>query len=345
MGDFREYCRTDDDLKILLQKAQWYGECAVTLKERFSEVGFSFRLVKQNPKRTVLRLCCEDGEVFYLKLFTSCRFPVNIFFSYAYAEYNSAKALEKASLPVIDYAAWGKFSAGELCLSRALPESVDCRQYFFESVYGNTTLSIQLLAMLSDLICRMKKANFTHPDFHLGNILYSRSENGLFLPDPYGVKHKRPFQKDDRQMCHPFLELYSFVPQEALLEALCEAGLAQDADQAGVLLENALASFRKRREKEYDKLKKRILEGRSKFSTEVSFPDGGCCAFRHTYWYTPPERFVTDPAWRRVEIDSTSEAEKIWVDSFLSIPLPEPVSVPLAWERLPSGKNVFHYVK
>ena len=253
--------------------------------------------------------------------------------------------LKKADLPVIDYIARGKFPGGEFCISRELPSSVECRQYFFESVYGDPDLCKEFLSLLCNLIRSMKKEGIFHPDFHLGNILYSREKHALFLPDPYGLKHS-PSRKDfDLRICHPFLELCNFVPREEILSQLCRASLAADLPEAELLLENALYAFRRRRAGVYAKLKKRILSGKSKYATTVELPGGGVCSFRHTFWYSPPERLCIHPEWEKREYATAEETEKIWVDSFLAVPLPDGKDVPLARRILPSGKSVLYYAE
>ena len=339
-------CKTAQDVRELLSRASRFGEGDFKRFSSLLQGEFSVRVVKENPKRRVLRLIFPEGqENFFLKLFRGRKFPLGLFNSYAGKEFACAKMLEKADLPVIDCIAWGKYPGGEFCISREVPSAVECRQYFFESVYGDPDLQKEFLSLLCDLICSMKKEGIFHPDFHLGNILYSREKKALFLPDPYGMK-RAPSRKDYKEkICHPFLELCNFVPVEEIRKCLCRASLAKDLPEAEELLANALCAFRHRRAGEYTKLKNRILSGKSKYATTVELPgEEGVCSFRHTLWFTPPEGgLFIHPEWVAREYVSAEESEKIWVDSFLAIPLPEKKDLPLARRLLPSGKSVLYY--
>ncbi|MBO5723605.1 MAG: hypothetical protein J6S58_02130, partial [Lentisphaeria bacterium] len=340
-------CSTQEDVKKLLADRMCRNEKTSARIHSILQQDFSVEVVKENPKRRVLRLVFQDEKAnLYLKLFAPAHFPFSLLPTCAEKEFRSAKALEKAALPVIDYIDCGKLDSGSFCISREVPSSVECRKYFFETVYGKPDLEKEFLSLLAQLIRSMKKAGIFHPDFHLGNILFSREKHSLFLPDPYGLTYA-PARKDyAEKICHPLLELCNFLPQERILDALRNAGLATKKSKEKKLLNKGISAFRKRREKEYPKLKKRILGGRSKYAAKIELPEGkGTCFFRHTLWFSKPEKFTIDPAWHVMEYESIEEAEKIWVDSFLGVPLPPAEKRPEAWKILPSGKSRLYFRK
>ncbi|MCI6288029.1 MAG: hypothetical protein MR727_04750, partial [Lentisphaeria bacterium] len=69
----------------------------------------------------------------------------------------------------------------------------------------------------------------------------------------------------------------------------------------------------------------------------------GACAFRHTLWFTPPEKLELNPAWRKQEYDSAEASVSEWVDSFLLLPPPE--NPPLARLVRPDGHSVLFFAE
>ena len=310
---------TPADVRSLLLYAELNGDDPAALRKRI-EAGFEVDLVKQNPKRKVYRLRCPNGREMYLKLFAGPAFPQSFFRFYPQQEYQAARRLGSLGLPVIRYLAWGRLHRGGFTLSEGVPEAVSLRQYCFETLIRQPELQSGLADRLAEVIRQLIRNRIRHPDFHLGNILLSRSSGRLFLADPWGVRPVWFLLASDRLNASlPWVELSGTLSDELVLSGMVSSELARDTASAKILLEAAQARREHSLTRHRAKFNARILSGRSKFATEVTLPEGRC-AFRHTEWYAPPAKFELDPAWRR-EVFETEEASRgIWLDSFLKTP-------------------------
>lgn len=310
---------TPADVRSLLLYAELNGDDPAALHKRI-EAGFEVDLVKQNPKRKVYRLRCPEGREMYLKLFAGQAFPQSLFRFYAQQEYQAARRLESLGLPVIHYLAWGRLHRGGFSLSEGVSEAVSLRQYCFETLVHQPDLQFELADRLSDVIRLMIRNRIRHPDFHLGNILLSRSSGNLYLADPWGVRPVWFLRESDRlNACLPWVELSGTLSDELVLPGIVNSDLARDTASAKILFEAAHARREQFFARHRAKFDARILSGRSKFATEVTLPEGRC-AFRHTEWYAPPAKFELDPAWRREEFATEEASRGIWLGSFLKTP-------------------------
>ena len=319
---------TAEDVRSLLLFAELNGAEPDRLRKRFLN-GFAVEEVKRNPKRKVYRLTCPDGSEMYLKLFAQQGILSRGFRFYARREYQAALDLEQLGLPVIRYLAWGRLHRGGFCISAGVPEAVQARRYFFETLLHLPERKADFLKQLSDMILLMAEKRISHPDFHLGNILYSKAEKKLYLADPWGV-HACLFRREHHRelLCLPWLEMSGNLTEEEVLTGIRESGLAADRESARALLDRTAEAYERRRRRHWKKLSGRILSGRSKFATGVELPCGRC-AFRHTEWFEAPDKLELDGAWLETRFGSEAEARRIWLDSFLRIPPEE--NPPVAW--------------
>lgn len=310
-----------DEVRSLLLFSELVCDHPEELRRRIGS-GFEVELVKRNPKRKVFRLSCPDGSSLYLKLFAHQNFIQRQLYFYAENEYAAARRLEKLELPVIRYLAWGRLKDGGFCLSEGIPEAVSCRRWFFESLVHQPDELAEFIDLLADLTRQLFAGRIRHPDFHLGNILFSRTTRQLYLPDPWGV-HPLLFgfrgKRQRIEWCHPWLEIRGSVPEKLLLEGLRASGLASTVAEAEKLLAETAAFHAGRLRRHRRKLDLRILSGKSKFATEIVLPEGHC-SFRHTEWFEPPAVLQLSPDWHSVEYKSELESRSAWLDSFLLIP-------------------------
>lgn len=310
-----------DEVRSLLLFSELICDHPEELRRRIGN-GFEVELVKRNPKRRVFRLSCPDGSSLYLKLFAHQNFIQRRLYFYAENEYAAARKLEKLDLPVIRYLAWGYLKDGGFCLSEGIPEAVSCRRWFFESLIHQPAEQAEFIDLLSDLTSQLFARRIRHPDYHLGNILFSSKTRQLYLPDPWGV-HPLLFgfrsKRQRIELCHPWLEIRGSVPESQLLEGIQLSGLSSSADEAEKLLDETAALHAGRLRRHRKKMDQRILSGKSKFATEIVLPEGKC-AFRHTEWFEPPAVLQLSPDWHRVEYKSELESRAAWLDSFLLIP-------------------------
>ena len=331
-----------ETIRTLLLDSELNSEEPAAVRQRL-EAGFRAELIKQNPKRKVFRLICPDNSEMYLKLFARQRFPFSLFRFYAAKEYRAAHTLEKMGLPMIHYLAWGHLCKGGFCLSEGVRDVRPARRYFFETLRHNPRQQRDFLNALASLTLSLCRNNVYHPDFHLGNILYSSEEKKIYLADPWGIRENLfSASRIQVRLCLPWLELRGSISEDDLLNGILSSGLAKSKMAALELLQRAEKRYIRRKQRQRKKLTARILSGKSKYATELQLPEGAC-AFRHTLWFTPPEKLELNPAWRKQEYDSAEASVNEWVDSFLLLPPPE--NPPLARLVRPDGHSVLFFAE
>ena len=340
MNERFEAVNTPAEVRSLLLFSALNGDDPEGLRKRILS-GFEVDAVKQNPKRKVYRLRCADGRELYLKLFAGQNFLQSQFRFNARHEYQAARTLEKAGLPVIRYLAWGHLRRGGFCLSEGIPQAVSARQYFFETLIHDPAGQGAFLAELAEITGQLRRASVRHPDLHLGNILFSPVTERLYLADPWGVHPVLLLLKKFRlELCLPWVELYGSVPEDLLSADMEEAGLAGNRSEAGTLLKEALERHARQVRRHRAKLDARILSGKSKYATEIELASGRC-SFRHTEWFDPPARLEISPEWHAVQYPTEAESRRIWLDSFLRIPPQK--NPPRARLITPDGSSVLFY--
>ena len=150
MSERFEAVNTPTEVRSMLLYSDLIGDDPETLRKRILS-GFEVDAVKQNPKRKVYRLRCPDGSELYLKLFAGQSFLQSVFRFYPRLEYQAARKLEKAGLPMIRYLAWGRLQRGGFCLSEGILRAVSARQYFFETLVHDPRMQKTFLNQLSDV--------------------------------------------------------------------------------------------------------------------------------------------------------------------------------------------------
>ena len=171
-----------NDIRRLAAFSKVNGEDAGALM-KFIQSDVKVEKIKENPKRAMFRLTDEHGRMLYLKLFRRQRFPFNIFRFYAAKEYRTAKTLQKASLPIVNYLAWAvRKDGGGFCVSEGLPNAVSGRRYFFETARFDAQKRRVFLDRLAELTCALCHAHFYHPDFHTSNFLFDTGAEKRFVP-------------------------------------------------------------------------------------------------------------------------------------------------------------------
>lgn len=340
MNERFDAVNTPAEVRSLLLFSTLNGDDPESLRKRILS-GFEVDAVKQNPKRKVYRLRCGNGSELYLKLFAGQNFLQSFFRFNARHEYQAARTLEDAGLPMIHYLAWGQLHRGGFCLSEGIPQAVSARQYFFETLIREPKKQSSFLAELAKITGQLHRHLIRHPDFHLGNILFCPVTDQLNLADPWGVHPVLLRLKKYRlELCLPWLELYGCVPEDLLLAGMVEAGLAGNRSEADRLLKEALARHLCRLQHHRAKLDSRILSGKSKYATEIELPEGRC-AFRHTEWFAAPDKLEISPRWQSVSYKTEAESRRIWLDSFLQIPPQK--DPPLARLVAPDGSSMLFY--
>ena len=304
-----------NDIRALVAFSTVNGEDAAGLM-KFIQSDVRLEKIKENPKRSIFRMTDENGRMLYLKLFGKQKFPFNVIRFYAAKEYRIAKALQKASVPIINYLAWATLkNGGGFCVSEGLPQAVSGRQYFFQTARFDAQKRRVFLERIPELTCALCKRHFYHPDFHTSNFLFDLSAGKACLVDPWGIREVIFFPEFRKvEMCSPWMELQDYLTDDEIMEGLLSSSLAKNKFAALELMDRARAAYRRQEELRWPKTKRRILSGRAKFTT-LETRGSDRYYWRHTQWFTPPEQFEVDPAWEMKSYPA-AEAEKIWLDSF-----------------------------
>lgn len=284
---------------------------------KFIQSDVNLRKVKENPKRSIFRITGKNGKMLYFKFFKKQKFPFNIIRFYAGKEYQIAKLLQKSSLPIINYIAWATLkNGGGFCVSEGLPEAISGRQYFFQIARFDAKKKQIFLDQIAELTYSLYKKNFYHSDFHTSNFLFDMSTEKVCLVDPWGIR-KVIFFPEFRKisMCSPWLELQDYLTDDEIVKGLLSSSLVKNKFAAMELLEHARTTYCRQQELHWPKIKQRILGGKSKFAT-LEIRGNDRYYWRHTQWFTQPDKFEIDPAWKMKPYSDPAEAERIWLDSF-----------------------------
>ena len=149
-----------NDIRALVAFSTVNGEDAAGLM-KFIQSDVRLEKIKENPKRSIFRMTDENGRMLYLKLFGKQKFPFNVIRFYAAKEYRIAKALQKASVPIINYLAWATLkNGGGFCVSEGLPQAVSGRQYFFQTARFDAQKRRVFLERIAELTCALYKRHF-----------------------------------------------------------------------------------------------------------------------------------------------------------------------------------------
>ena len=328
-----------NDIRALVAFSKVNGEDPSGLM-KFLQSELEVEKIKENPKRAIFRMADEHGRVLFLKLFRKQRFPFNIFRFYAAKEYRIAKTLQKASLPIVNYLAWAvRKDGGGFCVSEGIPDALSGRRYFFETARFDARKRRVFLDRLAELTCALCKAHFYHPDFHTSNFLFDTKNEKAYLVDPWGIREVFFLPEFRRlEMCFPWMELRDCLTDDEIMQGLLSSSLAENKFAALELMERAGFLYRKQQELRWPKIRRRILSGKAKFAT-LEMHGNDRFFWRHTDWFTPPDKFEIDPAWEKREFPDGAEAEKIWLDSFRKYPDPKP----MLWFAHPGGSAELYF--
>ena len=307
-------------------KIVWHGKDAGFI---FDSTQYQWRIVKHNPKRLVVEFIPKQSEAeragYFLKVFLPQRNILKCGWRYARKEYKFAVDLQNCEIPIIEYLAWGRFSGrGGVALSKAEADAVSGREYFYRTARKNPELRRLFFEKFCDIINRLFVKKIFHPDFHSGNVIVL--PNGeVKLVDPWNV-HSIWFWTQRRlfRMCSVWYELRFVLTDEEIRDNLSASIGALRQRQSEKIWHQALKYFEKIDTRRWKKLGRRILGGKSKFTTCHTDSTGTIFYWRNTYWYTPPEKYEINPLWNKLELTGDN-AQALWVNSFQNPIEPLPV--------------------
>ncbi|MBU8902397.1 MAG: hypothetical protein KOO69_06635 [Victivallales bacterium] len=277
-------------------------------------------LVKQNPVRIVFKV--EDR--FYVKVEQPVDFwrkLRNFFSPKAAKEFSTGCALEAAGVPVVKHLGWARRGSSNMLLTKAVLESCSVHEYWYnEIIYGSASKK-NFLENFAGFLKLFFKSGFYHPDFHIGNILYSPATESFALVDVYGVY--RPNKLSERQINRHkriFLELYRGLSDSEAVDFLMKVRNELTLEEAGEFWRAGLIAKAARIQKDWSKRRSQIENYYSKF-VKVSELSGKKFIVRKIFGSTPAVSLNTIPDCLNENYFNImrlphGEAEALWLESF-----------------------------
>ena len=253
--------------KIKINNWAWFIENTALLNSWFEHWQEFARnsSVKENPVRVVFKV--ED--LFYVKLEQPLGFWQklrNSFSPKAAREFSVGRALENAEVPVVKHLGWAKCGSRNMLLTEAMPDCCSVHEYWHnEIVYGNTPKK-KFLDGFAKFLKVFFNSGFYHPDFHLGNILYSPDTGKFALVDVYGIS--RPDELSEQQInehSRIFLELYRGLSDSEAVELILQVRSDLYPENCRSLWETEMAGKTAQFEKSWPKRRSQIEKNYSKF--------------------------------------------------------------------------------
>ncbi len=301
-------------------------------------------LVKQNALRTVFKASSDNGELFVK--YDHPRSALNKlkarFKTKVRQEFEAAKLLESAGIPVVEYPGWGVRGIEGMLISRALNNSINARNYWFENAIPEPDKRIKFLNGLTAFIKTFTTNNFYHPDFHLGNLLYCPDTGEFRIVDPYGIRKTGGLSSAQQfKMQQIAGAMRGELTEQEIVDLYVNSGWAKKREPALAIWKKIVAASNANMEKLWPKRRGQILSGKSKYCEKVVTPGGNAFMIRKDIsgkLMIVPEKIrevLQNLSCREMSI---SEAEEIWLDSFRKQFRREPAdSLPVLWE-INSGK-------
>lgn len=278
-------------------------------------------LIKKNRNREVRRVISADGAEYYVK--RERRFHIPFTHSKAEKEYLAFALLEEKGIPCAECSAWSASLDDSILVTRALPETFCSLLRYW---YMKPEKDLIFLQKLCDFLADTAKAGIWHPDFHAGNLMTNGED--IVLIDPVGITEAEPTDSPEGGMLIPLVIAFGEVSLEEIGVMIHKSGLYASETTAVEVLRQVEKQQHELIEKEWEKRRKQILAGSSKFATETE-PGK---FFRNSAWFAPllkyPENILEEQ-----EI-SAEEAETIWIESFHCQLMKKPCErIPVIYEK------------
>ncbi len=207
------------------------------------------QLVKANPVRAVYR----SGD-FFLKQDRRRGSRLR-------AEWNSAQLLKQHGIPTVEHIGCGPWDGGELLITRNWPDSQPVDEFFYREFELADADPSDFLCAFADFVKTLLDGKLFHPDFHLGNILYSRSQKSFALVDVRGV-NRRHWWHSMYRMERVLLEFRERLDDAEQLMLLTRAGIPAPEYFWTQGLQKEAVSLRR----EWPRRQVQILQGYPKFT-------------------------------------------------------------------------------
>ena len=230
-------------------------------------------IVKQSSVRVVFKV----DDLFYVKLeqpLGSWRKLRNIFSPKAAKEFATGRALEDAGVPVVKHLGWAKCDSSNMLLTEAMPDSCSVHEYWHDEIVYGKALKKKFLMNFAEFLKLFFASGFYHPDFHLGNILYSSVTESFALVDVYGVSRPKKLSKlQASEHKRIFLELYRGLSDSEAVHFMMNVENELRAEEAEKFWQEGLIEKTDRAQKAWPKRKAQIQKNYSKFVEILNIAD------------------------------------------------------------------------
>lgn len=276
--------------------------------------------VKSNPVRSVFKV----NDQYFVKLDQ----PRNLLHKLrAYlccksqSEFNTAIQLENAGVPVVKYLGWGRSGCLSMTFSEAVPDAVTAWEFWVREYILGGKDHTAFLDKLAIFLKMFIYSGFFHPDFHLGNVLYSPKTGQFALVDVYGVSRPECLTVSQMERMYKIIMAFRDIISDAEAKKLALfMGIRNTPEDAVLYFHSALKAEAVFLNGEWPRRRKQILEGYRKFVTSSSV-DGREYLLRHSLCaepLIPPAELSQSLNSGRLEkvILSADEALTVWLKSF-----------------------------
>ncbi len=277
-------------------------------------------LVKSNPVRSVfkvnnqyfVKLDCPRNPLHKLRAYLCCK---------AESEFNTAMQLEKDGIPVIKYLGWGRSGCLSMILSEAVPDAVTAWDFWGREYVIGGKDHTAFLDKLAKFLKKFIYSGFFHPDFHLGNVLYSPQSGQFALVDVYGISKPAGVSVGQMERMYKIVLAFRDIISDTEAEKLVLfMGIRETPEAARLYFDSALKAEAAFLNDEWPRRRRQILESYRKFITRLSI-DGQEYFLKHS----PVAEPFINPAELSQTLNSgnlekvtlpAGEALTLWLKSF-----------------------------
>lgn len=176
--------------------------------------------VKQSPGRKVFRT-----DAYFIKVDFRHERHLN-------QEWKCAELVHGKGIPMVEHLAYGRSSAGEMLVTRALGEAISLKEWLADQNCNDVDKKRmdQIAEECALLVRHVVKAGIFHHDFHAGNILLVPASGTLCLVDVSGVRRARFMDRPQLwRMYGSLLTFKRFYSKEQIIRLLGIAGVPDGA--------------------------------------------------------------------------------------------------------------------
>lgn len=220
-----------------------------------------FVWVKQNNFRAVAR--CGD---FFLKFNRLPRWKA-LFFSPAREEFRAACKLRRAGIPAVEHLGYARRGGVTLLVTRAWhPDACNVDDFWSEHMVLGQDGPAPFLSRFAEFFADVMRKNLYHPDFHLGNILWSPVAREFALVDLHHVSLRRTRTVSEKLFLLEILPKFREAAEPALILRMIQLTTGLSSSASGQLFRHLLAREYRNVLRQWPRRKEQFLAGYSKFS-------------------------------------------------------------------------------